>query len=146
MVFAFVEIVLEEVAVVLEEEDVVDVAIVHAEVHWLVGLCVLYSLYAHEMLGLPPIPQRETSIHIIGEHMFAIYAWFGYAIQQTPDPLRPPNSARISRKHELLAICEEFYVVGGRSDEVDVDGFAHAHIVLNDGVGDGDDVGGDRVC
>lgn len=55
----FEDLVFEDVAVVLEEVDVTDVAVTHAEVHWLVTLCVLYIFNHGHWLRLPPIPESN---------------------------------------------------------------------------------------
>ena len=53
---AFEDLVFEDVAVVLEEVDVANAAVTHTEMHWLVGLRVLYSFDHCNCLGLSPVP------------------------------------------------------------------------------------------
>jgi hypothetical protein len=143
---ALEDLVLEDVPVVLEEVDVADVAGTHAEVHGLVGLQVLHSLHHCHRLRLAPVPQGDRPVHVVAHHVLGVERRLRDAVQQGSDPLRPSNPARLSGEYELLAVGEELDVVGGRSDEIDVDGFSDSYVVLDDGVGDGDDVGGDGVC
>lgn len=78
--------------------------------------------------------------------MLAVYRRFCDPVQETPDPLGTPYSDRLAGEQELLAVLEVLDIEGWRGYEVDVDGLPHAHIVLNDGVGDRDHDGGGRVC
>lgn len=124
-------LVLEDVAIVLEEVDIPDIAIAHAEVHWLVALRVFYVLHHCHCFGLAPVPQSYRAIHVVTHHELGVKGRLGDTIQQGADPLRPPNSARLSRKHKLLPVGEEFDVICGRGYEIDVDWLLDADVMLD---------------
>ena len=74
--------------------------------------------------------------------MFAVEGGFGNAVLKTSDPLLPTDADGLAREEVLLAVLEELNVVDGRGYEVDIYRLARPDVVLDDGVGDGDDVGG----
>lgn len=92
-----VEIILQQEAVVLQKQDVGYGALPHPKVYRLVGLIVLDVGNGHELFGLPPVPQRNAAVHVVGEHMFAVDAGLGDPVQQTSDPLRPTHPAGVPR-------------------------------------------------
>ena len=132
----FGEIVFEELAIILEEEDIGGVAILKSEVDGLVGLVVFDVVDGHELLGLAPVPEGEGAVHVIGENVFAVEGGFGDAVLQTSDPLLSADADGLPREEILLAVLEELNVVDWRGYEVDIYRLAHPHVVLDNRVGD----------
>ena len=145
MLLFFGEIVFEELTIILKEEDICGVTILQSEVYGLVCLVVFDVVDGHELLGLAPVPQGEGTVHVIGEDVFTVEGGFGNAVLKTSDPLLSTDANGLAREKVLLAVLEELNIVDGRGYEVDIYRLARPHVVLNDGVGDGDDVGGYRV-
>ena len=141
----FSEIVLEQVAIILKKEYILDCPFLHAKMDGLVCLCIFDVLNGHKLLRLSPIPEWNRAIHVISQNMFTIYAWLSYPIQQTTYPFWSPDSAGVSRQYEFLAIREKLNVISRRCDKIDIDWFFHSYVMFDYCVRNRDNVGRYRV-
>lgn len=142
----FCDLVLHDESVVLEEVDISDVAIFHAEVDGLIRLQVLDVVYDRNLLRFPPIPKRNAPVHVIRDDVLRVERWFCDAIKQSPDPLRPPNSARLTRQYKFLAIRKKLNIISWRCYKIYINWFSDAYIMLNDSIGHRYDIRRDRMC
>jgi len=87
MLFFFGEIIPQQLAIVLQKEDIGDSALPHAKVDGLVSLVVFNVVDGQELLRLPPVPEGDRAVHVVGEDVLAIYGGFCYSVLKTSYPL-----------------------------------------------------------
>lgn len=111
----------------------------------LICLQVLDVVYDGNLLRFPPIPKRNASVHVIRDDVLRVERWLGDPIKQGPDPLRPSNSARLSRQYKFLAIWKKLNIISWWCYKIYINWFSDAYIMLNDSIGNRYDIRRDRM-
>lgn len=129
------ETVMEEGAIIFQEENTFYRALLEPEVNRLVRLVVVYVLQATLNGRLSPVPECNAAIHIVAEHMLWCQWAFGHSVQERASPRVSTNSTGLPREQEELSIWKILNIKDRGCDEIHINWCPHADIVLYDEVG-----------
>lgn len=127
--FLLEDAVAQEVAGLLQEEDVAGLAVPEPEVDGLVDLLVGYFIEGEHLGAVSPVPQADPAGHVVGQDVLPRGRHPAHPVHECAHPAGVPDPAGLPAQQEELAVREELQAEGRRRYELHVYGLSYSQVM-----------------